>query len=86
MGSSGQVYINALVRLRGGEAAIPAFRAALAKVTGRDDIDDFQVIADLMAKRIPGANRAILDNAGHMANMDNPAAFNAAVLAFLGCS
>src|SRR6202034_4314102 len=28
-----------LVRLRGGEAAIPAFRAALARVTGRDDID-----------------------------------------------
>jgi hypothetical protein len=39
MGSSGQVYVNALVRLRGGEAAIPAFRAALARVTGRDDID-----------------------------------------------
>jgi FtsX-like permease family len=39
MGSSGQTYINALVRLKGGEAAIPAFRAALARVTGRDDID-----------------------------------------------
>jgi FtsX-like permease family len=39
MGSSGQVYVNALVRLRGGEAAIPAFRAALARVSGRDDID-----------------------------------------------
>jgi FtsX-like permease family protein len=39
MGSSGQVYINALIRLKGGEAAIPPFRAALARVTGRDDID-----------------------------------------------
>jgi hypothetical protein len=39
MGSSGQVYVNALIRLRGGEAAIPAFRAALARATGRDDID-----------------------------------------------
>ena len=39
MGLSGQVYVNALVRLKGGEAAIPAFRAALARVTGRDDID-----------------------------------------------
>ena len=39
MGSSGQVYVNALIRLKGGEAAIPAFRAALARVTGRDDID-----------------------------------------------
>ena len=39
LGSNGQVFINALVRLKGGEAAIPAFRAALARVTGRSDID-----------------------------------------------
>src|SRR5205814_5503224 len=32
-------YINALIRLKGGEAAIPAFRADLARVTGRSDID-----------------------------------------------
>jgi hypothetical protein len=39
LGTTGQTYINALVRLQGGEAAIPAFRAALARVTGRSDID-----------------------------------------------
>jgi hypothetical protein len=39
IGTTGQTYINALVRLKGGEAAIPAFRAALARVTGRSDID-----------------------------------------------
>ena len=39
MGTSGQTYINALVRLKGGAAAIPAFRADLARVTGRSDID-----------------------------------------------
>ena len=39
MGTTGQAYINALIRLKGGEAAIPAFRAALARVTGRHDID-----------------------------------------------
>jgi len=33
------VYINALIRLKGGAAAIPAFRADLARVTGRSDID-----------------------------------------------
>jgi hypothetical protein len=32
-------YANALVRLRGGEAALPAFQAHLAQVTGRRDID-----------------------------------------------
>jgi ABC-type lipoprotein release transport system permease subunit len=38
-GTSGQDYINALIRLKGGTAAIPAFRADLARVTGRSDID-----------------------------------------------
>ena len=39
LGTSGLSYINALIRLKGGEAAIPAFRADLARVTGRPDID-----------------------------------------------
>jgi hypothetical protein len=39
MGTSGQTYINAFVRLKGGEAAIPALRTDLARVTGRSDID-----------------------------------------------
>ena len=32
-------FVNAVIRLRGGEAQIPAFRADLARVTGRSDID-----------------------------------------------
>jgi hypothetical protein len=32
-------FTNALVRLKGGEAQIPAFKADLARVTGRSDID-----------------------------------------------
>ena len=39
MGTNGQAYINALVRLKGGQSAIPAFRADLKRVTGRSDID-----------------------------------------------
>jgi hypothetical protein len=39
VGTNGQMYINALVRLKGGAAAIPAFRADLARVSGRSDID-----------------------------------------------
>src|SRR6266536_430031 len=39
MGTSGRTYINAVVRLKGGPAAVPAFRANLARVTGRSDID-----------------------------------------------
>jgi ABC-type lipoprotein release transport system permease subunit len=36
---SSQLYINALIRLKGGDAAIPAFRADLARVSGRSNID-----------------------------------------------
>lgn len=32
-------YSNALIRMKGGAAAIPAFKADLARVTGRSDID-----------------------------------------------
>jgi hypothetical protein len=39
LGNRGRTFVNALIRLRGGEAAIPAFRAGLARVTGRSDID-----------------------------------------------
>ena len=53
MGTNGQAYINALVRLKGGQSAIPAFRADLARVTGRSDIDvwdNLQQIGDPMHK------------------------------------
>jgi len=39
MGVHDDGFINALVRLKGGAAAIPRFRADLARVTGRSDID-----------------------------------------------
>ena len=46
--------LNALVRLKGGEAAIPRFRADLARVTGRNDIDDLGQPRQL---RRPGAHK-----------------------------
>lgn len=36
---SQETFVNALVRLRGGEAAIPRFRKDIARLTGRSDID-----------------------------------------------
>src|SRR5215472_14256681 len=62
MGTSGQTYINALVRLKGGAAAIPAFRADLARVTGRSDIDVWNNRADFgdPARRVTGYEAACL--------------------------
>jgi pimeloyl-ACP methyl ester carboxylesterase len=38
---------------------------------------------DYMATKIPGAERVVIPDAGHASNIDQPAAFNEAVLAFL---
>lgn len=38
---------------------------------------------DYMANKIPGATKVVIEDAGHASNIDQPAAFNAAVLNFL---
>jgi len=43
----------------------------------------FLAAAEVMADRIPGAERVVLEGAGHMANVDAPNEFNAAVNDFL---
>jgi pimeloyl-ACP methyl ester carboxylesterase len=40
-------------------------------------------LAEDMARRIPGARLAIVRGAGHLSNLEQPEAFNAAVLPFL---
>ncbi|MGQ0716433.1 MAG: ABC transporter permease [Pseudonocardiales bacterium] len=45
LGSTESVYINALVRLHGGAADLPAFRADLARLTGRTNIEFFEQTA-----------------------------------------
>ena len=40
--------------------------------------------ARLMAQSIPNATLKVIDNSGHMTPLEQPAAFNAALLAFLG--
>ncbi|MGH2615227.1 MAG: alpha/beta fold hydrolase [Thermomicrobiales bacterium] len=52
-------------------------------VVGEEDLHDFQAIAALLATRIPSARKAVVPEAGHMANMDAPGAFNRVVLDFL---
>ena len=52
-------------------------------LVGEDDTA-FLAPADYMAAKIPGATKVVLAGAGHAANIDQPDAFNAAVLEFLG--
>lgn len=44
----------------------------------------FLAAADYMAGHIPGATKVVLADAGHGSNIDQPEAFNRAVLEFLG--
>jgi FtsX-like permease family len=62
MGIHGDGFINALVRLKGGRAAIPGFRADLARVTGRSDIDVWDNLASFgdPVRRVTGYEAACL--------------------------
>lgn len=60
-----------------GEVRVPT----LVLVGDRDA--PFLQAADYMATAIPGAHKAIIPNAGHASNIDNPEAFNREVLGFL---
>lgn len=61
-----------------GQIAVPT----LILVGAQDD--RFLAAADAMARRIPGAGKVLIEDAGHAANMDQPAKFNRSVLEFLG--
>ena len=52
-------------------------------LAGSDDRAAPAVGLERMAGRIPGAQYAVLDGVGHLANLERPAAFNTAVLGFL---
>ena len=62
MGVLDHGFINALVRLKGGSAAIPRFRADLARVTGRSDIDDWDNLATFgdLTRKVTGYEAACL--------------------------
>ena len=53
----------------------------LIVVGARDE--RFLTAAEVMARRIPGARKLVIEDAGHAANMDQPAALNRAVCEFL---
>ncbi len=63
-------------------ASLGAIAVPTLVVVGADD-DPFLASAEAMARRIPGARKLTLQNAGHAANMDQPAAFDQAVGEFL---
>jgi pimeloyl-ACP methyl ester carboxylesterase len=62
--------------------SLPTIAVPTLVLVGEND-QQFRPSADYMAAKIPGAEKVILQKAGHAANIDQPEAFNAAVRAFL---
>jgi pimeloyl-ACP methyl ester carboxylesterase len=57
-------------------------RAPALVVIGEDDTD-YQRAAEVMTAKLPDARRVAIPRAGHMVNLEEPEAFDAAVLDFL---
>jgi pimeloyl-ACP methyl ester carboxylesterase len=53
-------------------------------VTGEHDKGDFVAIAGRLAATLPDARRAVVPGAGHLPSLEQPDAFDAVVLPFLG--
>jgi 3-oxoadipate enol-lactonase len=73
--------------LQGGLHADPAYRLPVPTLLLHGDADRMGDVVDSMrtwAARDGRAEYVVVRGAGHASNQDNPAAFNAALLAFLG--
>ena len=62
--------------------SLPAVAVPAIVIVGEKDTP-FLAASDYMAAKIPGAKKAVIPEAGHAANIDNPPAFNAALSDFL---
>lgn len=62
--------------------SLPAVKVPSLVVVGGED-KPFLAASDYIAKRMPGARKVVVPGAGHAVNIDQPQAFNEAVLGFL---
>jgi pimeloyl-ACP methyl ester carboxylesterase len=63
-------------------SSLPMIAVPSLVVVGSMDAP-FLAASDYMASKIPGAKKVVVENAGHAANIDQPEAFNLAILTFL---
>ncbi|MBA4179037.1 MAG: alpha/beta hydrolase [Anaerolinea sp.] len=63
--------------------SLPNITVPTLVLVGEND-EPFLGATEYMVSKIPGAAKAMIANAGHAANIDQPVAFNVAVTAFLG--
>ncbi|HJX61619.1 MAG TPA: alpha/beta fold hydrolase [Dehalococcoidia bacterium] len=61
----------------------PELRAPTLVMVGELDIPDFQIIAEVLAGNIAGARLQVIADSGHVPPLEQPQAFNQALLEFL---
>jgi pimeloyl-ACP methyl ester carboxylesterase len=62
--------------------SLPNIKVPSIVVVGANDTP-FLAASDYMTAKIPGAEKAVIPDAGHAANIDQPKAFNAAIETFI---
>ena len=62
--------------------SLPDIKVPSIVVVGSEDTP-FLAASDYMTAKIPGAQKAVIEGAGHAANLDKPKAFNAALRGFI---
>lgn len=62
--------------------SLPEIKVPAIVIVGADDTP-YLAASDYMAAKIPGARKAVIPAAGHASNIDQPEAFNTALLGFL---
>jgi len=65
--------------------SLPTIAVPAMVLVGANDTP-FLAASDYMAAKIPGAVKVVIEGAGHAANIDQPEAFNRAVLDFLAAA
>jgi len=63
-------------------SSLESIKAPTLVLVGDKD-EAYFAATDYMASKIPGAKKVVIANAGHAVNIDQPGAFNEAVLSFL---
>jgi pimeloyl-ACP methyl ester carboxylesterase len=64
-------------------SSLPEIKVPAIVIVGSEDAP-FLAASDYMAAKIPGSKKAVIEGAGHAANIDKPEAFNATLGEFLG--
>jgi len=62
---------------------LPKIKTPTLVIVGNRDVADIHEICGLLYARIPGVKEVLIENSGHIVNMEQPEKFNRAVLDFL---